>query len=190
MKNLSKSDHESLRRAIEDAEKRTNTHIALVVVPASDRYHMYPLAYGALLALALGGAVALFWPQLPLRTAFVAEAAIFVACSVVFDWMPLRLRLVPSSIRRARARNFAHREFGARIAMTHRGGLLLFVSLGERFVELLAERDLHARVGQQAWDRIVSDLTSSVRSGQLAESLQAAISACSDAIQASAQKTV
>jgi putative membrane protein len=190
MQKLSTGDHESLRRAIDDAEKRTNTHIALVVVPVSDRYHMYPLAYGALLALALGGALALFCPQLSLRTAFVAEAAVFVVFSAMFDWMPLRLRLVPGSIRRARARNFAHREFAARIATTHRGGLLLFVSLGERYVELLADRDLHARVGQQAWDRIVSELTSRARSGQLVKSLHAAIHACSDAIQASTQKSV
>ena len=114
----------------------------------------------------------------------------FALFSIVFDWMPLRLSLVPASIRRARARNFAHREFGARIATTHRGGLLLFVSLGERYVELLADRQLHARVGQQAWDRIVSDLTSGARDGQLHDSLQAAISACSDAIAASARKSV
>jgi len=190
MSNFSKADHESLRRAIEDAEKRTNTHLALVVVPVSDRYHMYPLAYGALLALTLGGALALFCPQLALRTSFVAEAAVFVVFSAVFDWMPLRLRLVPGSIRRARARNFAHREFGARIATTHRGGLLLFVSLGERYVELLADRELHARVGQQMWDRIVSELTSQVQRGHLVEGLQGAINACVDAIQASAQKSI
>jgi len=190
MKSLSKSDHESLKRAVDAAEQRTGAHLALVVVPVSDRYHTYPLAYGASLALVLGGALAVFWPQLPLRTGFVAEAAMFALFSIVFDWMPLRLSLVPASIRRARARNFAHREFGARIATTHRGGLLLFVSLGERYVELLADRQLHARVGQQAWNRIVSDLTSGARDGQLHDSLQAAISACSDAIAASARKSV
>ena len=188
MKTLSKSDHESLQRAIEAAEKRTNTHLALVVVPISDRYHMYPLAYGALLALAIGGVLALFWPQLPLRTAFVAEAVIFAAFSSIFDWLPLRLRLIPGSIRRARARNFAHREFGARIATTPRGGLLLFVSVGERYVELLADRVLHERVGQQAWDRIVGNLSESARRGQLHDGLQEAIQACCDAILAPSQK--
>jgi putative membrane protein len=190
MKRLSTSDHAVLQQAIADAEKRTNTHLALVVVPVSDRYHMYPLAYGAFVALAVGGGLALFGPQLPLRTAFVAEAAIFAVFSVIFDWLPLRLLLVPGSIRRARARNFAHREFAARILTTQRGGLLLFVSLGERYVELLADRDLHSRVGQQAWNRIVGDLTSSAGSGRLHESLRAAISACSDAIQASPRKPV
>ena len=184
MATLSKGDHQRLQDKIADAEKRIGTHLALVIVPASDRYLMYPLAYGALFALALGGALALFWAQLPLRVAFVAEAAAFAAFSVLFDWLPLRLLLVPRSIQHARARNLAHREFAARILTTHRGGLLLFVSLGERYVELLADRDLHAKVGQAAWDKIVSDLTSDVRNKPLNESLVAAIEACIDALRA------
>ena len=184
MATLSKRDRQFLQDKIADAEKRIGAHLALVIVPASDRYLMYPLAYGALFALALGGALALFWAQLPLRVAFVAEAAAFAAFSLLFDWLPLRLLLVPRSIQHGRARNLAHREFAARILTTHRGGLLVFVSLGERYVELLADRDLHAKVGQAAWDKIVADLTSDVRNKPLNESLVAAIEACTDSLRA------
>ena len=190
MTKLSKSDHDQLHRAIADAEQRTGTHIALVVVPVSDRYVMYPLAYGALFALAIGGALALFWPHVSIRVAFAAEAMGFTAFSLLFDWLPLRLRLVPRTIRSARARNLAHREFAARILTTHRGGLLLFVSLGERYVELLADRELHAQVGQQTWDRIVAELTASARKKPLAECLLAAIASCTAALPATAPKSV
>lgn len=182
---LSKSDHELLRGKIADAEKRTGVHLALVVVPVSDRYFMYPLAYGALLALALGGLLALFWSQMSLRNAFVVEAITFAVFSVVFDWLPLRLLLVPRSIQRARARNLAHREYATRILTTHRGGLLLFVSLREHYVELLADRELHTRVGQPAWDRIVGDVTSGAKTRPLVECLLAAIATCADALQTS-----
>lgn len=184
MAKLSKSDHDQLYRAIADAEQRSATHLALVVVPVSDRYLMYPLAYGALVALAIGGALALFWPHASIRVAFSAEALGFAAFSLLFDWLPLRLRLVPRAIRSARARNLAHREFAARILTTHRGGLLLFVSLGERYVELLADRELHTQVGQQAWDSIVSELTKSARTRPLADALLAAIASCMSALPA------
>ena len=182
MAKLSRSDHDQLHRAIADAERRTGTHIALVVAPVSDRYVMYPLAYGALFALAIGGALALIWPQVSLRVAFAAEALGFAAFSLLFDWLPLRLWLVPRTIRSARARNLAHREFAARILTTHRGGLLLFVSLSERYVELLANRELHTQVGQTAWDRIVGELTASARTRPLVEALLAAISSCAAAL--------
>jgi putative membrane protein len=184
MTKLSRNDHDQLHRAIADAELHSGTHVALVVVPASDRYVMYPLAYGALFALAIGGAFSLFGPHVSLREAFAAEALGFAAFSLLFDWLPLGLRLVPRTIRNARSRNLAHREFAARILTTHRGGLLLFVSLSERYVELLADRALHARVGQPTWDRIVSELTASARTQPLTEALLAAIASCSAALPA------
>jgi putative membrane protein len=183
MAGMSTSEHEMLRQAIAEAEGRTGTHIAVVMVPASDRYLMYPLAYGAFFALVLGGAMALLWPGTMIGPAVLGETLAFVAFSLVFDWLPLRLLLVPQSVQRARARNLAHREFAARILTTHRGGMLLFVSQGERYVELLADRELHVRVGQEAWDRIVGALTADAKTKPLPECLRAAIAACGAAIE-------
>jgi putative membrane protein len=182
MKALSQSDRETLNRAIADAEARTHTHLALVVVPASDRYFMYPLAYGAFLALVTGSAWALLWPQTLVGPVMLGEALVFIAFSLVFDWLPLRLLLVPPALKRARARNLAHREFAARILTTHRGGVLLFASLAEHYVELLADRDLHARVGQEAWDHIVGTLTRDVKYKPLCDCLLDALASCTAAI--------
>jgi putative membrane protein len=188
MKRLSKADHETLRNAITDAEARTGVHLALVVAPASDRYLAYPLAYGAFLALVLGGAWALFWPRTLVGPVVLGQALAFVVFSLIFDWLPLRLLLVPPALKRARARNLAHREFAARILTTHRGGVLLFVSLAEHHIELLADRDLHARVGQLAWDRIVGALTSDVKNKSLCDCLLDALASCSAALQAAEPK--
>lgn len=183
MAGLSANDRASLRAAVAEAESRTGMHLAVVVVPASDRYLMYPLAYGAFFALVLGGATALIWPGTMIGPAVLGQTLAFVAFSLVFDWLPLRLLLVPPTVQRARARNLAHREFAARILTTHRGGMILFVSQGERYVELLADRETHIRVGQAAWDRIVGQLASDARTKPLSECLVAAISACSAAIE-------
>ena len=183
MDKLTSTDNDALARAIATVEGRTQAHLALVVVPASDRYAMYPLAYGAFLALLLGGLTALLWPQARLVPVVVCEMIFFVAFSLVFDWQPLRMLLVPRSVAHMRAQNLAHRQFAAKILTTHRGGLLLFVSLGEHYVELLADRTLHAAVGQQAWDRIVDKLTADAKTMPLRDCLLAAIASCGAAIQ-------
>ncbi len=183
MRALSKADHERLNIAIAEAEDRTKLHIAVVVVPASDRYVSYPLAYGALFALALGGALALVWPHVSIRLAFVLQTFGFALVSVALDWLPVRLRLVPRHVKRTRAHTMAHREFAARILTTHKGGMLLFVSLGERYVELMADRDLHARVGQSVWDDIVGTLTRQAGEKPLGECLLAAIKTATAAVE-------
>ena len=183
MESLSTSERALLRQSIAEAEGRTGIHLAVVVVPASDRYFMYPLAYGAFFALVLGGAIALVWPSTMIGAAVLGETLAFVAFSLVFDWLPLRLLLVPPSVQRARGRDLAHREFASRILTTHRGGMLLFVSQGEHYVELLADRQTHVRVGQDAWERIVGQLAGDAKTKPLPECLRAAVAACSAAIE-------
>jgi putative membrane protein len=52
------------------------------------------------------------------------------------------------------------------------------VSLGERYVEVIADRDIHARVAEGTWNKIVADFITAVRAGRLADGFIAAIEAC------------
>jgi len=153
-----------------------------MIVPVSDRYAAYPMAWAGIIALAVGGALALFWQGIGLRLGFFIEAASFGAIALLFDWMPVRLTLVPRRLKQARARNMAHREFGAGIlaAQDHKGGVLLFASLGEHYVEIIADRMVHAAVGDDAWNRILDDFSARAGQRQLAKAFVSAIQACDD----------
>jgi putative membrane protein len=181
---LSAEDHSRIRDAVAAAEARTHVHVAAWVVPASDRYLLYPLLWGAVAALGAGGIVAGAWPHLPLREGFALEGIVFVALSLLLDWWPLRLRIVPRHIRRHHAQALARREFAARILASgeRKGGVLFFVSLGERYAEILADRDIHARVGAAVWNRIVADYIAAARGGRLTDGIISAIEACSSVL--------
>jgi putative membrane protein len=55
---------------------------------------------------------------------------------------------------------------------------LFFASLGERYVEIVASRDLHGRFGEEAWNRIVRAFSDSAKQGRLVQGLIDAIDAC------------
>ena len=183
---LSETERHRIQAAVAQAEAQTGAHIATSVVPASDRYALYPLVWAALFALLCGGVLATFVHAMSLREGFAIEAAVFVALSLVFDWWPVRLRLVPRHTRHARASAFAHREFAARIlsSRSDRGGVLLFVSLGERYAEVIGDRTLHARVGVEGWNRIVASLVAAAQSGHLADGIVKAVEICAAEISA------
>jgi len=180
LQTLSAEERESIRAAIAHAEGRTQARFVFSMVPVSDRYLVFPLLWGALAAIAAAGLLAIFWPSLPLRHAFAAEAAILVGLSLVLDWLPLRLLSVPAHVKRAHAHDFAHREFAARILANpeHNGGIVLFISMGERYVRLLADRELHAKVGDAEWNRIVAELVVQIKRGKLSEGASGAIASC------------
>ncbi len=184
---LSPEERQRIHGAVTAAEERCNAHIAVAIVPASDRYALYPLVWGALAALASGGIAAVLAPHLPLRQGFAIEACVFLATSLIADWWPLRLRLVPRRVRENHARALARREFAARVLSSgeRKSGVLIFVSSGERYAEVLADRDVHRRVGTDAWERIVAALLASAKKGRLADGVIAAVDACAARLAAS-----
>jgi len=178
---LSANDHERIRAATSKAETQTNVRFAVVIVPTSDRYAHYPLIWGAAFALMIGAALSFLSPALSIRYAILIELAAFVTFALFFDWRPLRLLLAPKRAKHLHARNLAHREFAARILSPgdHRDGLLFFVSLAERYVEILATRDIHSKVGNAAWNAIVTDFVAAAKNGHIAGGAISATEACS-----------
>jgi putative membrane protein len=178
---LTTDEKARIQAAVAAAEARTHVHVAVSIVPASDRYLLYPLVWAAVAALVAGGILAFVWPHLALSEGFAAEAIIFVVLSFLLDWWPLRLLLVPRHIRERNAQALAHREFAARVLASHerKGGVLFFVSLGERYAEILADGDTHERVGATQWNHIVADYVDSAQRGRVADGIVAAVAACS-----------
>lgn len=177
---LTAEQRQHIDAAVAAVERRTSAAFALAIVKVSDRYALFPVVWSALIALIATGLLALLRPDLGIRDGFLVDAVLFAVLTFALDWLPLRLRLVPRRIKHAHARQLAHREFAARILASaqHRNGVLFFVSLGERYVEVIADRDIHARVAQGTWDKIVADFIAAVRSGRLADGFIAAIEAC------------
>jgi len=191
LKGLTSADHEKINAAIAAAQDRTHARFAFVVVPASDRYQLYPVVWGSMLALVVLCALALAWPHLDLRLAAITVVAVFVVASLLLEWRPLRMAAVPKRVKHAHARMLAHREFAVRILShpEHGGGVLFFVSLAERYAEIIADHRLHQAAGQAIWDGIVSDFTRHAARGKFADGIIGAANACGTLLEEHHPKT-
>jgi putative membrane protein len=177
---LTPAEREKIAGAVAAAQAGSDSRFALVVVPASDRYHLYPVVWGAGVALIALAALALGLPQLELRPAAMIVVGIFLAASLVLEWRPLRMLSVPRRAKHAHAHALAHREFAVRV-LAHpekKGGVLFFVSLAERYAEIIADHALHEAAGQAAWDGIVAEFTSAAARGRIADGFLAGCEAC------------
>ena len=87
---------------------------------------------------------------------------------------------MPKRVKHAHAWQLAHREFNAHVlaapAQQHR--ILLFVSLGERYVEIIADHETHALAPDGTWNKIVDEFLATVKAGHVADGVLAAIAAC------------
>lgn len=177
---ISRTDRDRIEAAIRDAEARTLGELVTVIAAESDDYLLVPVMYAAAVAMALplalwiGGVLDGFLPL------YLVQLAALVLLVPLFNWRPVMMRLVPPAMRRACAARLAREQFFSRgLHLTpERGGLLLFVSDAEHYVEIIADTGIDRKVPPGAWDAIVAEFTRQVRDGKAAEGFIAAVTTC------------
>ncbi len=179
---LSADDHARIAEAVRTAEKSTSGEIYCVATRQSDDY-FFPSAFFAALTIMVAMVLAAWATSFDWDVAhpvvLPAAGVAALATALVFLWFVPRLRiwLVPRRLRYRRASANAVAQFlSHNIHITEkRTGVLIFVSLGERYAEILADAGIDAKVDQAFWNDIVAALTESARKDELAEGYIAAV---------------
>jgi putative membrane protein len=179
MQKLSDEQRKNLNAALAAAEKITSARIAVSAVPISDKYKLYPLVYGGLAAVLTMAVLAFFFPHLTLREAFFATVIASGAAMFLLDFWPLRLLVVPRAAKQWECWELAHRAFASRILAQNerKTGILLFVSLGEHYVEVVTDRDVDRHIPQTVWDALIKDFLAAAKQGRVGEALPKMVSA-------------
>lgn len=184
---ITAEDHAAIAAAIRTAEQRTSAQLICVLAHASSAYAHVPILWASLLALALP------WPLIYLtpwsvERIFLAQLALFIAAGVMLSWTPLRLWLVPRRTQRARAHYAALDQFFLR-RVSHtakRTGVLIFVSLAERYARIIADEGIATTVPNAEWQAAIDALTGHMRDGRIATGFIAAIERCGEVLAAHA----
>ncbi len=177
---LSDTEKQQIQQAIAEAEQHTSGELITVIAQQADDYLYVTLMWAALIALAVPGLVGLAGSETLMAWRYPLQIIVFFVLAVLFRWPPLTLQLVPRAIRQRRAHRLALEQFlSHNLHQTRdRTGVLLFVSVFEHYVEIIADEGIDRRVPQSEWDAIVADFVVAVRSGQVAEGFLNAVAAC------------
>jgi hypothetical protein len=109
-------EHSRIDAAIAEIERSTAADLRVVVTRVSDRYSLYPVAWAAVGAILIGVIVSLFRPEIASRTVIVIQLWALITMTLLLEWLPIRLAIVPERVKHAHARQLAHREFNAHVA--------------------------------------------------------------------------
>jgi putative membrane protein len=178
---LSHEEAARIEAAIRAAQARSTGQIACVLARASSHYETMPLIWSALVALAIPWPLLAF-TDLAAERIFVAQLAVFLLAFAVLSLPNLRLRLTPPSVRRANAHRAALEQFLIR-GLTHcpeRNGILIYVSLAERYARIIADDGAAKSVSRSQWKAVVDRLTAAMKAGRAEDALVGAAKECGD----------
>jgi putative membrane protein len=177
---LNEQDRARISAAIHASEARTTGEIVCVLAESSSAH-----ASGLPVLLAAIAALALPWPfmaftALSLQLILSLQVLVFLVLLAVLCLPRVRVALLPRAARRALAHRMAMEQFVSRgIARTkQRTGILIFVSLAERYARIIADEGIAGRVPQTEWQGAIDALTGHMRDGRIAEGFITAIDRC------------
>ena len=178
MRLFSAEDERRISEAITNAERQTSGEIVVVVAAQSDGYHYVPPLVAGIVSLLVPW-VLIFFTQLGLTSIYLIQLAVFFAITAALMPAANRIALVPPSIKRLHAHRRAVEQFLVQNLHTTSGrtGVLLFVSVAERYAEIIADKGINERVAPGTWKGIIDHLTAAIGGGRPADGFVTAIAA-------------
>ena len=205
---LSEQDRTRISAAINEVEQKTSGEIFCVLAKDVSRYREVPLLWAAVAAFAvppllvlLGlhrlalGSIFTSWTDesahategLILRALAsfeLVQAAIFLAVALIVAMPGVRRAVTPGALKTYRVRQAARRHFvavGARLSQAE-PHILIYASLADRRVELVAHDNIHKVVGEGPWSQSVAAVVEGMTKGKPADGFVKAIAICGTAL--------
>jgi putative membrane protein len=208
---LSAIDEDRIEAAVAKAEEGTSGEIVCALATEVATYREVPLAWAAAVALAvppialalgvvhpfsilIGDSWLLAQPGalesnlgLALAAYATVQVLLFMIVALIVAIPAVRRRLTPRLIKRHRVAKAAHHQFAAISARAtgSETGILIFVALVDRQVQILADAGIHQKVGEAAWARAANAISSAMKGGHdPTAGIVQAVEICGDALKA------
>ena len=207
---LTPEDHARITAAVAKAEAGTSGDIFCVLAGEVSSYREVPIAWGAAAALLVPPIVLAFGLR-PLLDAVtgggwiagqasaltgelgfaltgyaVAQMLIFALVAGLTSLPPIRRAVTPRFLKRHRVKKAAFHHFVAahNHARDSETGVLIFVALVERQVEVLADAAIHAKAGDAVWREAAGAVQDGMRQPDPTAGIEQAIAICGAALKA------
>jgi putative membrane protein len=207
---LTPEDHRRIETAVASAEDGTSGDIFCVLAGEVSSYREVPIAWGAAVALLLppavmgialkplldaiteGGWTAAQASAAQSQIVFaltgyaIAQLLLFGIVTLLTSLAPIRRRLTPRFLKRHRVRKAAFHHFAAAHSHVKESdtGVLIFVALVERQVEILADGAIHAKCGDAVWAQAAAAVKDGMKQPDPTAGIERAIAICGAALKA------
>ncbi len=178
-----KQEHkDAVSAAVEAVEKKTSAHVVTIVAPESDVLREHTFMFGLLVGT---GLALILWKEQVIFSfpALLGVQLVPLALVSSVPWVhQLCLKLLPKHLVHHHAARRAYEQY---ISVTHAlppsaPVVLLYISLAERYVHILASHQVRDKISYDIWNKVVEKFTASMKSEGLQKSAVEAVGSMGD----------
>jgi len=178
-KYLNSDEKRSIKELIDKIESKSSAEIVVAVTDYIGNskliLFLYSLIFTSIAAVLLG---TLFGNNYKLVAEFSVVIFLFAFFSLLYN--PFTYKIIPKSIKRARCDDFALYQFeklGIDKTSSHKA-ILIFICQRERFIRIVADKQIDDIVPNDTWQKIVSQFISQAKAGQIAKGVLHVVENC------------
>lgn len=167
---LNENELNDVATHISDAEKNTDAELVCVLARQADTYYYIPTLWAALIAMISLPLFIWYSPLwLDMNELLIVQWGIFVIVALLLRIPYIKLLMVPKSVKRRRASNLARHQFlEQNLHCTKQQlGVLIFVSEAERYVEILVDAGIRAKIDDDQWKASIDQMVSQIKAGEV-----------------------
>jgi putative membrane protein len=178
---LTDAERNQIEKKVRDAEASTSGEIVVIAVGESSNYPSAIMAASGAIALVLAVGGSLVYGSENMWLFLVLFALFFIGANEAVKRFPALKRPfvsraeISEEVEEAAIHSFYHRKVHE---TRDRTGILIYISLYEHSVRVLADTGIDAKVGKQVWKGVVDTITKGIRDGQPGEGICSAVEQC------------
>ena len=178
---LSAEQSRTVEAAFEAAQARTRAPLVGVLAAASSDHALMPMLWSGLLALATPWPLLIF-TRLSAERIFLTQLLVCLVAMAVLSLPRVRVLLISRRARRAHAHRAALVQYSVRgiDRAPDRAGVLVYVSLAERYARVIADEGACRFVSAAQWQTVVDELVADLGGGHIARAMSNAAARCAD----------
>jgi len=179
---LNEAQLKQLADAVAAVEQRSDAEVVTVLAARADDYRFIPTLWAALIALFVPGLLRLtpFW--LDLLEVMTIQLLVFAVLALVLRYPPLLAHVLPKALKQRNAARLARVQFLEQNLHHTRGetGVLIFVSELEHYVEIIVDRGISAKIGNEQWQKLIDAFVAQVKAGNSLQGFLDCVNGCGD----------
>ena len=179
---LTQDQLKQVEDAVAAVELRTDAELVTVLANRASDYRYISTLWAALIALFVPGLLRLspFW--LDLVEVMIAQLVVFAAFALLLRQPALLSRVLPKSLKKHNAASLAREQFLEHNLhhTRHETGVLIFVSELEHYVEIIVDRGISDKIGNEQWQQLIDDFVRQVQAGNSLQGFLNCINGCSE----------
>jgi putative membrane protein len=167
---VTQEEQNKIKEAIESFESKSDAEIVTVIAKQSDEYLYIPTLWAGVLAF-LSPYIYLFFGSLTQKEIALVQLLSFFILATITRLKPIKMVLVPASIKRKRSTNRANAKFVELLQQNSQqnGLVMLYVSEAEKYVQILTDATIAQKVDNGQWSESVENFIARVKEGNIAQ---------------------